>query len=273
MKVACIQINSGNDMKDNLKKTSMLCKQAAKSGAKFILTPENVALMAADGHDLHEKSYSEQKHPALAFFCKLAKEIECWILVGSIAVKSEKDNDKLHNRSFLINDMGKVVEHYDKIHLYDVEVQGGERHNESNNFLHGSFLKMAETPWGKLGMTVCYDVRFPHIYRALAKHGADFIAVPSAFTKFTGQAHWETLLRARAIENGCYILAPAQTGSHPAGRKTHGHSMIIDPWGEILAKAGEEEGFIIAEIDKNNVHKTRASLPSLQHDRDFTHNN
>jgi len=269
MKAACIQINSSNDIAENIEKASGLIRQAVVAGAEFIALPENVAIMAESAADLHDNSFIAEEHPAHQAFCELAKELNIWLLIGSLAVHAHDAQGKLYNRSFVINNEGKEAEHYDKIHLYDVDVPGGEMHNESQNFAYGKNLKLIDTPWGKLGMTVCYDLRFPGLFRALAKRGADFIAVPSAFTEFTGQAHWETLLKARAIENGCYILAPAQTGEHKANRKTHGHSMIIDPWGDVLADGGKEEGFVVAEIDKQKVTEIRKSLPSLQHDREF----
>lgn len=268
-KVACIQLCSDNDIEANLKKASKLIRQATEDGAKLVLTPENVVLMSEGGKDLFSKSFSQDKHPAISEFCKLAKSLNIWLLVGSITIKSE-NKEKLYNRSLLIDNKGNVIEHYDKIHLYDVQVEGGETHNESKHYEYGKHLKLAKTPWGKLGMTVCYDLRFPHLFRSLAQGGADFISIPSAFTKFTGQSHWEVLLRSRAIENGCYIFAPAQTGDHPKNRETYGHSMIIDPWGKILADAGEDEGYIIVEIDTEKVKHIRSSLPSLKHDQDFS---
>lgn len=256
-------------MEANIKKASSLIKRAVGEGAKFVLTPENVSFMAANAEDLHKNAYEAKNHPALKAFSTLAEELDIWLLVGSVSVHAKGEDGKLNNRSYLFDNKGEEIEHYDKIHLYDVDVPGGETHSESKNFSYGTFLKLVDMPAGKLGMTVCYDLRFPHLFRELAKRGAELISVPSAFTRFTGQAHWETLIRARAIENGCYILAPAQTGSHPANRKTYGHSMIVDPWGEILAQAGEEECFIMAEIDKSKVHDTRKALSSLQHDKEF----
>ena len=269
MKAACIQINSNNDREANLACVTMLIREAHAQGADFVTTPECVALMAEDKADLLANAFLQDDHPALQTFQAVAEELKIWLLVGSLAVKVPEVDDKVHNRSFLLNDQGKIAAFYDKIHLYELNHAKEKNYLESDSYLSGSTMVHATLPWGKLGMTICYDVRFPHLYRRLAQGGADFIAVPSAFTRYTGQAHWEVLLRARAIENGCFIVAPAQTGNHPGNRKTYGHSMIISPWGEVLADAGEEEGVILAEIDRNKVDEVRASLPSLQHDQDF----
>lgn len=270
MRTACIQINSGNKINENIARVESLVKDAVSAGAKFVLLPENVALMSENKKNLFENSFLEDEHPALSRLKEIAKELNIWILIGSLQIKIPEIGDKLYNRSYLIGNDGEIKSLYDKIHLYDVVLANGERYVESANFAGGSKVVVANTPFGNLGMTICYDVRFPHLFRTLAKKGADFISVPAAFTEFTGKAHWHVLLRARAIENGCYILAPAQTGTHPNKRETYGHAMIISPWGEILSDAGEEEGFAIADIDAEEVRRVRASLPSLSHDRDFS---
>lgn len=268
-KVACIQLNSKNNMQKNLDFAADLICDAASLGADFITLPENFALMADDSEMLKKNSFYQHEHPAIEQFVALAAKLRCYILLGSLAVKHEQ-NDKLCNRSILINTKGEIISLYDKIHLYDVTVEGGETHKESNNFNHGNKAVIAKLPWGKLGMTICYDLRFPNLYRRLALKGATIFTVPSAFTHFTGRAHWHILLRARAIENAAYVIAPAQCGYHPGGRRTFGHSIIIGPWGEILAEAGEgDEGFIIADIDLNKVMQVRQNLPSLKHGRDF----
>lgn len=266
---ACIQLNSGNDMAANIRAASELVKAAVGQGATFVLLPENVAYMPADYQDLRTNKFSEKNHPALKAFGDLAVELKTWILVGSLAVTSDSSYGKFYNRAFLVSDAGETVETYDKIHLFDAQVEGGEAHRESISYRAGDTAVVAETPFGKFGLTICYDLRFPMLFRVLAKAGADFIVVPAAFTKITGQAHWEVLLRARAIENGTYILASAQTGKHPGGKETYGHSMIIDPWGRILAKMNEAEGFVMANLDVAEVERVRKGLPALCHDRHF----
>jgi len=206
---------------------------------------------------------------------EVAQEAGVWLLIGSLAVDLSREpgtagESRLANRSYLVDPRGAVVARYDKIHMFDVDLAGGESYRESNAFRPGGRAVLAETPWGALGMTVCYDLRFPHLYRALAQAGADFLAIPSAFTVPTGKAHWHVLMRARAIENGCFVFAPAQWGEHAEGRRTYGHSLIVDPWGEVLADAGEGVGIVSARIDVPAIAKARRMVPSLQHDRPFT---
>lgn len=194
------------------------------------------------------------------------------MLVGSVAVRLDEaggDEDMLANRSLLISDKGEVVARYDKIHMFDVDIEGGESHRESETYRPGGQAVMAATPWGGLGMTVCYDLRFPYLYRSLAQAGAHFLSVPAAFTRVSGRAHWHVLLRARAVETGCYVFAPAQCGDHANNRQTYGHSLIIDPWGKILAEAGEKPSVITADIDPSRVAAVRAMIPALEHDREF----
>lgn len=199
----------------------------------------------------------------------LAKELSVWLLIGSLSIKL-LDEPRVANRSYLIAPTGSVVTSYDKVHMFDATLAGGEVYRESAKCRPGTSLKVASLPWGKIGLSVCYDVRFPHLYRALAQAGAVFLSVPAAFTRPTGAAHWETLLRARAIENGCYVFAPAQCGEHPGGRRTYGYSLIVDPWGRVLADGGEEPGIVCADVDVAAVAEARAAVPSLQHDRPFT---
>ena len=266
-KAACIQINTKDNMQKNLKEVSRLIEKAAKKGADLITLPENTPFMSMDRKKLFAENIEEKNHPAVLHFCELAKNLKKWILIGSIFVKAGKN--KLYNRSILINDKGKISARYDKIHLYNVRLKNGEVYTERRNFKSGNNSVIAKTPWGNLGMTICYDLRFPHLYRELAKKGADFISVPAAFVKYTGKAHWHILLQARAIENGCYIFAPAQTGKHPGNRETYGHSLIINPWGEILKDAKRRKGFVIAEIDTDMIKQVRKSMPSLTHDKPF----
>lgn len=268
-KVACIQMNSINDMDSNIESALMLMDQAVAKGAKLITLPENACFMAENGAELDQHAHEESDHPALLHFAEFAQAHACWVLIGSLAVPSATSG-KLANRSFMINESGKIVATYDKIHLYDADVTGGESHKESNRYHAGKEATLVKTPIGMLGLTICYDLRFPHLYRSLAQAGAQILTVPSAFTKFTGAAHWHTLLKARAIETGCFVIAPAQTGTHPAKRETYGHSLIINPWGDIIAEADEDPGYIISEIDVNDCDTTRKQLSSLLCNPEFT---
>jgi predicted amidohydrolase len=251
-------------------------RRARDGGADFIMTPENTGLTEPVGKLRREKARDEANHPVLAALREVAQETGVWLLIGSLAVDLSREpgtaegEQRLANRSYLVDPGGAVMARYDKIHMFDVDLAGGESYRESNAFRPGGRAVLAETPWGVLGMTVCYDLRFPHLYRGLAQAGADFLAIPSAFTVPTGKAHWHVLLRARAIENGCFVFAPAQSGEHAEGRRTYGHSLIVDPWGEVLADAGEGVGIVSAHIDLAAIAKARRMVPSLQHDRPFT---
>jgi predicted amidohydrolase len=244
-------------------------RRARDAGADLILTPEVSDMIEPKRALREEKARAENAHPMLASFRGLARETGAHLLLGSIIVRMEGDG-RLANRSFLIAPDGGILARYDKIHMFDVDLPGGESYRESAVFKPGEGTALAALPWGLLGLTVCYDLRFPQLYRALAQGGADFLTVPSAFTVPTGKAHWHVLLRARAIENGCFVFAPAQCGEHAEGRKTYGHSLIVAPWGEVLAEAGEEPDFILAEIDPAKVAEARRAVPSLGHDRPFT---
>jgi deaminated glutathione amidase len=270
LSVACVQMNSGSDMKKNIADAARHIFAAAKSGATFVLLPENVAMMPENKAEWEASLYPERRHPALLAFKEIAKELGIFILAGSMGIR-EEGKKKAYNRSCLISAKGRIIASYDKIHLFDAMVNSKETYKESSRFAHGKKQVLGQV--GKhmqLGMTVCYDLRFPQLFRALAKQGASMIAVPSAFTEVTGNAHWHVLLRARAIENGCFILAPAQTGLHPNDRKTFGHSMIINPWGEIVAEMGVQPGFIKAKINLSEVERARKRIPSLAHDRKFS---
>jgi predicted amidohydrolase len=268
LRVACLQVNAGNDMAANIAATAALAREAARGGAQFIATPENVVMMAAGGKETRAKAQPEDSHEALAAFRDLARETNAWFLVGSLACALP--SGKLANRSILLDPQGRTVGRYDKIHMFDVDLPSGESYRESSNYEPGLEGIMAETPWGRVGMTICYDVRFPYLYRALAKLGSRIITVPSAFTRVTGEAHWHVLLRARAIETGCFVVAPAMTGEHPAGRKTYGHSLVVSPWGEVLADGGTAVGVVFADLDLGAIDTARASVPSLKHDRGYT---
>ena len=265
--VACVQTTTGRDIAASIEAAGEGVRAAVAAGADFVLLPETVNLMELDGKARSEKIAADDGDAGLGGFCDLAKELGVWLLAGSLVKR--RDDGKTANRSFLIDAEGDVRAHYDKIHMFDVELPNGEVHRESKAYEPGSKAVTADTPWGTLGMTVCYDLRFGYLYRALAKKGADFLSVPSAFTRPTGKAHWHVLLRARAIENGCFVFAPAQCGVHENGRKTFGHSLIINPWGEVLADGGEDTGFIIAEVDPAEVTAARSTIPALMHDRDY----
>jgi predicted amidohydrolase len=267
---ACVQLNSQNNLTDNLEKINKFVSEAAQAGASFITLPENAFFMAENHVELFQHSPKMLQHNAIIVMQKLAQQHKIWLLF-TLAVQADELADKLANRSVLISPEGEIASHYDKIHLFDANVKGDQTYQESKNAINGSKAVIADLPWGKLGQTICYDLRFPHLFRALAKNGAKFITVPAAFTYKTGQAHWHSLLRARAIENACYIIAPAQCGMHPKGRRTYGHSLIINPWGEILSEGTEEmEGVIVAKIEPEMVDDIRANLPSLNHDREFS---
>jgi predicted amidohydrolase len=267
LKAACVQLRSSDDIAENIAAAAFFIREAAKGGAHFIATPENTTLMAPDGGAKLEKSFPESDDPALPVFGALAAELGIWLLIGSLAIKVAPD--KTANRSFLFGPDGLVAARYDKIHLFDVDLPSGESYRESNTVAPGHEAVVAEAAFGRVGLSVCYDLRFPGFYRALGKAGADIITVPSAFTETTGKAHWHVLLRARAIENGCFVIAPAQGGIHANGRKTYGHSLIVGPWGDILAEGGVEPGIITAELDLAEVASVRARLPSLKHGRDY----
>ncbi len=260
MRVACIQGCAGDDMAANLDVVERAVREAAAGGATFITTPENVALMAEDRDSLFAQTPTEEAHPAVARFAQLAADTKSWLLAGSIAVRS--DDDRLSNRSFLFGPDGRIVATYDKIHMFDVELPGGESYRESKNYRPGGRAVVSELPHARLGMTICYDIRFPHLYRSLAAAEVDIITVPSAFTKVTGKAHWHILLRARAIETGAFVVAPAQVGRHPAKRETYGHSLVVTPWGDVIMDAGRGTGVFFADLDLSAVSRARASVPA-----------
>ena len=263
-RVSCIQLKSNNSIQSNFIKTERLIKKAIGQKADFILTPEVSSLFTLNKKQLLEKCTSMNKDEYLRGIKRLAKKYKKWILIGSLVIKTGKK--KLVNRSVLINPKGKIHSYYDKIHMYDVILSKKERYFESRTFVAGKKYKISKLPWGKLGMSVCYDLRFPNLYRNLAKKGSLFLSVPSAFTETTGKRHWHSLLKARAIENFCYIFAPAQGGKHHNKRKTFGHSLIISPDGKIIKELGKKEGVITASIDPKIAKKLRLTIPSLKED-------
>ncbi len=266
-KIACIQLTADREFAPNIAKIVRMIRRAGEEGVDFVTLPENATMIEPIQASALRKAVPEADHPALQAFADVVRETGVWLLVGSLSIKRE--DDRIANRSFLLNSQGEITARYDKIHLFDVQLANGETYRESDYVAPGGTAVLAPTPWGPLGMTICYDVRFPQIYRGLAKAGAQYLAVPSAFTRSTGKAHWHTLLRARAIENGCYVIAPAQWGTHAEGRETFGHSLVIDPWGEIVADGEAGENLILAEIDPGRVKTARQRLPSLDHDRPF----
>ncbi len=273
MRAGLVQLSVGDDPAENLPVTLSHIRAAVAGGAEFVLTPECTnALSANRDHQRSILNY-EENDPSLAALRDQAATSGVWLLAGSIGVLTHDADGRFANRSFLIGPDGAVVARYDKIHMFDVNVSDTEVYRESAGYRPGTRAVLAQTPFGRIGMTVCYDVRFPQLYRQLAQAGADILTVPAAFNHITGAAHWETLLRARAIETGCFVLAPAQTGFHAErsgkGRRTHGHSLAIAPWGEVLADAGQQPGITLVDLDLSQVAAARARVPSLTHDREF----
>jgi len=265
--VALVQTNSARDVATNLDAVLPMIREARDRGADFILTPENVSIMEPVRALKLEKAEPEESHTALAAFRDAARETAAWVLAGSLSVR--RPDGLLANRSYLIDAAGDVVASYDKIHMFDVDLPGGESYRESRTFTPGERAVVASTPWGPVGLSVCYDLRFAYLYRSLAKAGALYLTIPAAFTVPTGRAHWQVLMRARAIETGCFVFAPAQCGEHAEGRRTYGHSIVVAPWGEVLVEAGDEPGVFLAEIDAARVEEARRAVPALDHDRGF----
>ena len=266
--VACVQMNAGTEIADTVAAAADLARQARAQGAALITLPENAAALRLGRARILETAFPQAEHPALSAFRDLAAELGAHLLVGTLAVRvAEEGGDRAAARSFLLGPDGAVIAHYDKIHMFDVDLPGGESYRESATYRPGSRGVVAPVPPARLGLTVCYDVRFAYLYRALAQAGAEIITVPAAFTRQTGEAHWHVLLRARAIETGSFIVAPAQTGTHDRGRQTFGHSLIIDPWGAVLADGGTEPGVITATLDLDAVARARGAIAALQHDR------
>lgn len=269
--VALVQTTTPADPAEGLAHVAPLIRRAVQGGARLVLTPEGTNLLVQDRDRREALLADEGDDGAVAGLKALAAELGVWLLIGSAIVKSGRADDaRAANRSLLIDDRGETVARYDKLHVYDVDLPTGERWRESAAVRPGERAVVAPTPWGGLGLTVCYDVRFPHLFRTLARAGADMIAVPAAFTVPTGEAHWETLLRARAIETGCFILAPAQGGSHADGRRTWGRSTVVGPWGEVIGRLDHDRPDVLfADLDLSAVGRARRAVPQLTHDRDF----
>jgi predicted amidohydrolase len=266
-KAGLIQMRSGLDPRANLDAAVRLIEEAKAGGADYVQTPEMTNILALKREQLFAAIAEEERDESLAAFRALARKLGIFLHVGSLAIRISAD--KAANRAFLIDPNGEIAARYDKIHMFDVDLAGGESYRESRNYRPGEIAVAADLPWGRLGLSVCYDLRFPALYRALAEAGASFIAIPSAFTRQTGEAHWHVLIRARAIENGAYVLAAAQGGKHENGRETYGHSLVVDPWGRVVAEGGIEPGVIFATIDPAEVTAARGKVPSLQHGRRF----
>jgi predicted amidohydrolase len=265
---ACVQMTSMREIAPNIAAASDLIRAAHAKGARLVVTPENTTIIEPDKKAALSKAPYEAEHPGISTFGDLAKQLGIWLVIGSMPVRAEET--RIANRQFVFDPSGKIVARYDKIHMFDVDLATGESHRESAQVRPGHEAVVASTPWGGLGLTICYDVRFAYLHRALAQGGASLLTGPAAFTVPTGEAHWHVLLRARAIETGCFMFAAAQTGTHAEGRATYGHSLIIDPWGKVLADAGTEVGVVTAEIDMALVAKARHAVPALGHDRTFT---
>ncbi len=269
-RAACIQMRSGTEPAANIEVAAAMIRQAAGQGAVFIATPEMTNLLDIRPGMARAKVRREAEDESLPKLRALAAELGVTLLVGSLAIMLE-DDERFANRSFLIATTGTIVARYDKIHMFDVEVGDGQTYRESRAYRPGTAAVLAQAPFGRLGLTICYDVRFPHLYRRLAQAGAEILTIPAAFTRVTGEAHWQVLVRARAIETGCFVIAPAQGGRHEDGRETFGHSLIVSPWGEVLAEVdGAEPGIIFADLDLADVAKAHARIPSLGNESKFS---
>ncbi|HET9176055.1 MAG TPA: carbon-nitrogen hydrolase family protein [Pseudolabrys sp.] len=266
-KAAMIQMRSGLKPAANIDDVVRLISEAKLAGAEYVLTPEMTNILAAKREQLFGAIVTEEADPSLATLRELARQLGIYIHIGSLAVSHSPE--RAANRSFLVDPRGNIAARYDKIHMFDVDLANGESYRESRSYRPGELAVLADLPWGRLGLTICYDLRFPALYRALAEAGATMLAIPSAFTKQTGEAHWHVLVRSRAIENGCFVFAAAQGGKHESGRDTYGHSLIVDPWGRIIAEGGTDPGVVMVEIDPAEIANARARIPSLQHGRRF----
>ena len=266
-RVGLVQMRSGRTPAANIAAAVELIGEARDAGADYVQTPEMTNILEMKGDSLFAAIVAEEDDAGLAAFRELARKLGLWVHIGSLAIKLSPD--KAVNRAFLIDPKGEIAARYDKIHMFDVDLANGESYRESRRYRAGELAVTADLPWGRLGVTICYDLRFPALYRALAEAGAIYLTVPSSFTKQTGEAHWHVLMRARAIENGCFVFAAAQGGKHEDGRSTYGHSLVVDPWGRVLAEGGTEPGVVLAEIDPSEVAAARSRIPSLQHGRRF----
>ena len=270
LRAALIQLRTPETQDKALAQVEPLVRRAAGEGARLIATPEATNLLQKDRGKLFARLQPQESDPVVVGLRALARELDVWILIGSALVTREDGDGRAANRSLLIGADGEIRAAYDKLHMFVADLPTGESPRESDSYAPGAAAVIAETPWGKLGLSVCYDVRFPGLYRRLAQAGATMLSVPSAFTRPTGEAHWEVLLRARAIENGAFVLAPAQGGEHADGRRTWGRSLAVDPWGKVIAQDfGDEPGVILADLELEAVERARRALPVLKHEREF----
>jgi predicted amidohydrolase len=270
LRAALLQLTTPDTHEAALAELEPLVRQAAADGAQFILTPEGSNILQRRRETLFERLRTQDDDPVVQGLCALARELNVWMLIGSALVLRPNGDGRAANRSLLIDDHGDVVATYDKLHMFVADLPTGESPRESDSYAPGEAAVAADTPWGRLGLSICYDIRFPGLYRRLAQAGATLFSVPSAFTRPTGEAHWEVLLRARAIENGAFVLAPAQGGEHADGRKTWGRSMVVDPWGTVIAQHfGDQPGVILADLELEAVERARRALPTLRHEREF----
>ncbi len=273
MRAALLQLTASDDPAQNLVAVREMIREATENGANVVCTPEVTNCLSTSRSHQNAVLCQEADDPTLAGLCDAAKTYETWVFAGSLALKTRDEDGRFANRSFVISATGEVVARYDKIHMFDVDVSEEETYRESDGYRPGKRAEIVETPFGCFGLSICYDVRFPHLYRSLAKAGAEVLLIPAAFSHVTGDAHWHTLLQARAIETGCFVVAAAQTGTHPASRgasrTTYGHSLVVAPWGEILADGGTEPGITYVDIDLREVERARRRVPSLSHDRSF----
>lgn len=266
-RVACLQMQSGNDLAANLDTLTRMTREAAGGGARLVMSPEYALMMDGSGRTMRERALPADGGKVLAELCALSRELGIWTLIGSLTLRA--GDERMVNRSYLVADDGRVAASYDKIHMFDCTLPDGKVIRESSAYRPGARAVIADMPWGRLGMSVCYDLRFPHLYRTLAQGGADYLSIPSSFQRQTGKVHWHTLVKARAIENACFVFAPAMCGEHPGNRSTYGHTLIVDPWGEVLADGGEAPGIVCADVDPGRVRKVRGMIPSLEHDRPY----
>ncbi|MHA1559470.1 MAG: carbon-nitrogen hydrolase family protein [Alphaproteobacteria bacterium] len=264
--IGLVQMRSGRTPAANIAAAESFIREAAAEGADYVLTPEMTNILDRDAENTMAMAELEGDDPALARFRGLAEDLRIWLHIGSLAIRGDSG---VVDRGYLIDPRGAISARYDKIHMFDVDLPGGESWRESRLYHPGNEAVVADLPWARIGMSICYDLRFPQLFRALAHAGATVLAIPAAFTKQTGQAHWHVLLRARAIETGSFVVAAAQGGRHEDGRETFGHSLVVDPWGRILAEAGDEPGVVLVEIDPSASLAVRAQIPALTHDRDF----
>jgi len=267
-KAALVQLRTGRDLQANIEAASAMIREAAAGGAEYVQTPENTNIMELKRRRLLDILGDVDDTSTIETFTALARELRIWLHLGSIVVRLP--GDKTANRAVVINPDGSVVATYDKIHMFDVDLANGESYRESKAYEAGSEAVAVDLPWGRLGVTICYDLRFPHLYRTLAQSGALVLAIPAAFTRQTGEAHWQVLQRARAIETGCFVLSAAQGGTHESGRETWGHSIAVDPWGTVLGELGTDPDILHVEIDLAAVESARSRIPALTHDRTFT---